>query len=93
MGMSLWGYTGELVSIPMTVSAHSLNLGIFCPENWYLLPVMWTEPSSLTTNSVSLNPHPLTLNHCSLFLMDSDPFIYSLLNTTARFFSLSIQWY
>ena len=77
MGISFWGSIGLLTSIPMTVQAHYLNLGIFWPENWYRLPVICTVPSSLTTNSVSLQPHPLTLNHCYLFLIDSFPLISS----------------
>lgn len=77
MGISFWASIGLLTSIPMTVQAHYLNLGIFWPENWYRLPVICTVPSSLTTNSVSLQPHPLTLNHCYLFLIDSFPLISS----------------
>lgn len=91
--MSFCGSMGLLTSIPITVSAHSLNLGIFCPENWYRLPVICTVPSSFTTNSVSLKPHPLTLNHCYLFLMDSFTLISSLIsdNEDDMFSSLFIS--
>lgn len=90
IGISLCGYTGELVSSPTTVSAHSLNFGIFCPENWYLLPEICTLPSSFIMNSVSLYPQPFTLNHCSLFRIESSPFISYFLSTVVRLSNLLI---
>ena len=89
-GIYFCAYDVALISRPMTVSTHSLNFGIFCPENWYLLPEMWTDPSSFKTNSVSLNPHPLFLNHCYLFLIFYGPLISCFYKTTCNWLSLCI---
>lgn len=92
--MSRWAsdrLLGSSVLSPSTDSAHSLNLGIFCPENWYLLPEMLTTPSSPNENSVSLKPHPLCLNHCYLFLMDYPLLMFSDLSCWAKLCSLSIN--